>query len=85
MTEVEILENEETYIADEVEKAKTRLEILGANRGPSTKSRSRVKPSKVKTSRMKTFYMKKNRQSWKDFQSGKISVTEMMKLQKAGK
>jgi len=84
MTEQEIAIQKEIE-REAIEKAKTRMEILGSHRGPSTKARGFTKPTKVKTSRMKTFYMKKDRQSWKDFQSGKVSVAEMMALQKQGK
>lgn len=82
--EMNIVE-EEQYIADEVERAKNRMEILGAHRGPSSKHRGFAKPSKPKTSRMKTFKFKTNLQSWNSFLNKEISFEELRSLQKNGK
>lgn len=83
--EIEKIENEELCIAEEVERAKTRMEILGAHRGPSGKARGFVKSTKPKTSSMKTFKFKKNLPSWNRFLNKEISFEELRYLQKKRK
>lgn len=78
-------ENDELYIAEEVERAKNRMEILGAHSGPSKKASGYAKATKPKTSRMKTFKFKKHLPSWDSFLNKEISLEELRSLQKKGK
>lgn len=75
----------EDYIIEEMEKAKTRISILGSHSAPAKKVKASSGKVSGKSGRMKQFIFKPDLDSWKLYIKQEIPFDKMKELQAKGK